>query len=152
MRVLVTGATGLIGGAVARRLKAAGHGVVGLARSEASAGKLAREGFTVMRGDIADPASVASAARVADAVVHAASPNDENAAAHDEMATRAIIEALRGTGKRFAYTSGCLVYGPTGDAPRDGGRRAEPGRPSALAPDARGARSLGRRRRASTRS
>ena len=46
MRVLVTGATGLIGGAVTRRLKAAGHEVVGLARSEASAGKLAREGFT----------------------------------------------------------------------------------------------------------
>ncbi len=117
MRVLVTGATGLIGGAVARRLKAAGHEVVGLARSEASAGKLAGEGFTVMRGDLAEPSSVASAVRVVDAVVHAASPNDQNTAAHDEAATRAIIEALRGTGKRFAYTSGCLVYGPTGDTP-----------------------------------
>ena len=117
MRVLVTGATGLIGSAVARRLKAAGHEVVGLARSEASAGKLAAEGFTVMRGDLADPSSVASAACVADAVVHAASPNDQNTAAHDEAATRAIIEALHGTGKRFAYTSGCLVYGSTGDEP-----------------------------------
>ena len=61
--------------------------------------------------------SVASAARVADAVVHAASPNDQNTAAHDETATRALIEALRGSGKRFAYTSGCLVYGSTGDEP-----------------------------------
>ncbi len=126
MRVLVTGATGLIGGAVARRVKAAGHEVVGLARSEASAGKLAREGFTVMRGDLADPSSVASAARAADAVVHAASPNDGNTAAHDEVATRAILEALRGTGKRFAYTSGCLVYGPTGDAPATEDRPLDP--------------------------
>ena len=117
MRVLVTGATGLIGGAVARRLRAGGHEVVGLARSDASAGRLAGDGLGVVRGDLADPASVASAARGVDAVVHAASPNDRTAAAHDEAATRAIIAALRGSGKRFAYTSGCLVYGSTGDAP-----------------------------------
>lgn len=117
MRVLVTGATGLIGGAVARRLKAGGHEIVGLARSEASAGKLAGEGYTVVRGELSDPASVASAAQAADAVVHAASSNDRDMAAHDEMATRAIIEALRGTGKRFVYTSGCFVYGSTGDVP-----------------------------------
>jgi nucleoside-diphosphate-sugar epimerase len=117
MRVLVTGATGLIGGAVARRLKTGGHEVVCLARSEASAGKLAGAGMVVVPGDLADPASVASAARVVDAVVHAASPNDQNTAALDEGATRAMIEALRGSGKRFAYTSGCLVYGATGDAP-----------------------------------
>lgn len=117
MRVLVTGATGLIGGAVARRLKAGGYEVVGLVRSGASATKLAGEGFTVTHGDLADARSVAEAARAADAVVHAASPNDQNTAAYDEAATRAIINALRGTGKRFVYTSGCLLYGPTGDTP-----------------------------------
>ena len=117
MRVLVTGATGLIGGAVAHRLAQAGHKVVGLARSEASAAKLARQEFTVVRGDIADPASLTDAAHSVDAVVHAASPNDANTAAYDEAATRAIIDALRGTGKRFIYTSGCLLYGWTGDTP-----------------------------------
>lgn len=117
MRILVTGATGLIGGAVARRLKADGHEVVGLARSEASAGKLASEGFAVAPGELSDPASITSAARAADAVVHAASPSDQNMAAYDETATRAIIDALRGTGKRFVYTSGCFVYGSTGDKP-----------------------------------
>ncbi|WP_028222788.1 NAD-dependent epimerase/dehydratase family protein [Paraburkholderia oxyphila] len=117
MRVLVTGATGLIGGAVARRLMAGGHEVVGLARSETSASRLTGEGFAVMHGDLADSASVASAARAVDAVIHAASPGDQNTATYDIAATRSIIEALRGTGKRFIYTSGCLIYGSTGDTP-----------------------------------
>lgn len=116
MRVLVTGATGLIGGAVARRLAAA-HDVVGLARSEASAAKLTDMGYQAAYGDLEDEDSIASAVRSADAVVHAASPNDQNSAAYDEAATRAIINALRGTSKRFLYTSGCFLYGATGDTP-----------------------------------
>jgi nucleoside-diphosphate-sugar epimerase len=115
MRVLVTGATGLIGGAVAHRLKEGGHEIVGLARSEASAAKLLDRGFVAEIGELADPVNLASAVRGVDAVVHAASPNDQNAASLDEIATRAILEAQRGTGKRFIYTSGSLVYGSTGD-------------------------------------
>ena len=115
MRILVTGATGLIGGAVARRLASAGHEVVGLARSDASAAKLADQGYRSVRGDLADAAGIAEAAHGVDAVVHAASPNDENMAAYDEATTRAIVDALRGTAKRFVYTSGCLLYGATGD-------------------------------------
>lgn len=117
MRILVTGATGLIGGAVARRLASAGHEVVGLARSDASAARLADGGYAVVRGDLADAARLAGAVRGVDAVVHAASPGDGNTAAYDEAATRAIVEALRGTAKRFVYTSGCLLYGATGDTP-----------------------------------
>lgn len=117
MRVLVTGATGLIGGAVAHRLKERGHDIVGLARSEASAAKLRDRGFVAEMGELADPAGLAAAVRGVDAVVHAASPNDQNAASLDEIATRAILEAQRGTGQRFIYTSGSLVYGSTGDTP-----------------------------------
>ena len=117
MRILVTGATGLIGGAVARRLASAGHAVVGLARSDASAAKLADRSYAAVHGDLADAAGIADAARRVDAVVHAASPGDRNTAACDEAATRAVIDALRGTAKRFIYTSGCLLYGATGDTP-----------------------------------
>lgn len=126
MRILVTGATGLIGGAVARRLAAAGHEVVGLARSEASAGKLTNMGYQAAHGDLEDAASIANAVRGVDAVVHAASPNDRNSAAYDEAATRAIIDALRGTSKRFLYTSGCFLYGATGDTPATEGSRLDP--------------------------
>ena len=117
MRVLVTGATGLIGGAVARRLAAAGHEIVGFARSNESAAKLADQGYTAVLGDLGGASGVAEAARGVDAVVHAASPGDQNMAAYDEAATRAIIDALRGSGRRFVYTSGCLLYGATGDTP-----------------------------------
>ncbi|BCA61382.1 hypothetical protein HMP09_0616 [Sphingomonas sp. HMP9] len=117
MRILITGATGLIGGAVARRVAAAGHDVVGLARSEASAAKLTGMGYQAAHGDLDDAASIANAVRDVDAVVHAASPNDQNSAAYDEVATRAIIDALRGASKRFLYTSGCFLYGATGATP-----------------------------------
>ncbi len=117
MRVLVTGATGLIGGAVARRLAVAGDDVVGLARSEASAVRLTDMGYQAVQGDLGDAVSIANAVQSVDAVVHAASPNDQNSAAYDEAATRAIIDALRGTSRRFVYTSGCFLYGATGDRP-----------------------------------
>jgi nucleoside-diphosphate-sugar epimerase len=117
MRILVTGATGLIGGAIARRLVSAGYTVVGLARSNASAAKLASQGCTAVYGDMSNATTIADATREVDAVVHAASPGDGNRAAYDEAATHAIIGALRGTTKRFVYTSGCLLYGATGNTP-----------------------------------
>lgn len=115
MRVLVTGVTGLIGGAVARRLATAGHDVVGLARSEASVAKLNDMAYQAAYGDLEDADSIVNAVHGVDAVVHAASPNDQNSAAYDQVAVRAILDALRGTTKRFLYTSGCFLYGATGD-------------------------------------
>ncbi len=44
MRIFVTGATGYIGSAVAERLRAAGHQLTALARSDDSAAKLESAG------------------------------------------------------------------------------------------------------------
>jgi uncharacterized protein YbjT (DUF2867 family) len=59
-RVLVTGATGFIGGRLARELAGAGVEVRCLVRSRASRGAqaLEREGFSLHEGDVLEPASL----------------------------------------------------------------------------------------------
>jgi nucleoside-diphosphate-sugar epimerase len=110
MKVFLTGATGYIGSAIADRLRAAGHEVVGLARSDASAAKLQIAGITAVRGDFSDPQSVGSAARAADGVISTATTYNP---AVDGPAIDAILDALAGGNKPFIYTSGIWSHGDT---------------------------------------
>jgi nucleoside-diphosphate-sugar epimerase len=127
MRVFITGASGHIGSAVVPELLAAGHEVVGLARSQASADRLLATGADVVRGDLDDLDGLRAAAASADGVIHLAFRHDamqtgdfEGAVASDLRAIRAIGDALEGSGKPFVSTSGTLMLAFAGITGRPG--------------------------------
>jgi nucleoside-diphosphate-sugar epimerase len=126
MRVFLTGATGYIGSAVAEHLRAAGHQVIGLARSDAAERRLRDAGITPVRGDFSDPRNLASAARDADAVISLATTYDPKI---DGPAIDAILKALSGSNKPFIYTSGIWSHGDTGGKVVD---ESSPPKPAAL--------------------
>jgi nucleoside-diphosphate-sugar epimerase len=119
MRIFVTGASGHIGSALVPELLGAGHEVIGLARSEQSAGLLTAAGAKVRRGDLDDLDGLAEAAAAADGVAHLAykhelafGPDPEGfvaAAAADLRAVQAMGAALEGSDKPFVMTTGTLL-------------------------------------------
>ncbi|MFL6234965.1 MAG: NAD-dependent epimerase/dehydratase family protein [Thermoanaerobaculia bacterium] len=76
MRIFLTGGTGYIGGALARRLVAAGHEVRALVRPTSNAEPLRGLGAATFTGDVADRASMREGMSGADWVIHAAADLD----------------------------------------------------------------------------
>jgi nucleoside-diphosphate-sugar epimerase len=115
MRIFVTGASGWIGSAVVPELLGAGHEVVGLARSEASARRLEAAGAIAQRGDLDDPEGLAKGANDSDGVIHLAFQHEvafggdfASAGAADRRAVQAMGEALAGSDRPFVLASGIL--------------------------------------------
>jgi nucleoside-diphosphate-sugar epimerase len=116
MRVFVTGATGFIGTAIVQELIGAGHHVLGLARSDASAQKLIDAGAEVHRGDLEDLDSLRSGAASADGVIHAGFIHDftrfPEVCEVDKIAIQTIGEVLVGSNRPFVVTSGTALVSP----------------------------------------
>ena len=129
MRVFLSGASGFIGSAVIKELKAAGHEVVGLARNDENAAKLEAQGVAVHRGDLSQPETLAAGAAACDGTIHCAFIHDfskfmENIAI-DRANVEAMLKALEGSGKPFILTSGTLMADPDREATEDDGPSTE---------------------------
>lgn len=133
MRVFVTGATGFIGAATVPELLAAGHSVVGLARSEASEKALASMGAQAHRGSLEDLESLKRAAAGADGVIHLGFIHDFSKFAEngqiDKRAIEAMGDALEGTNKPLVVTSGVALLAEGRLAMEDDVARAGDGIP-----------------------
>ncbi|MGW4906295.1 NAD-dependent epimerase/dehydratase family protein [Streptomyces sp. NPDC004270] len=106
MNVLVIGATGFVGRALARHLTARGHLVTGLARTDAAAVALAADGITPVTADLdARHSATIEAALRADAVLYTAQPGPVLETETVESLTR----AMAGTGKTLIFLSGSGV-------------------------------------------
>lgn len=124
MRVLVVGATGVLGRNVIPRLVERGHEVRAVARRPEQVERLRATGIDATVGDILDPATLAGPARGCDAALHLATAIPRSGGAPDwslndrvrREGTRNLLAAARDGGvRRYVQQSIVFLYGDQGD-------------------------------------
>ena len=132
MKAIVTGATGFIGSAVARRLLAQGLALRALVRPDSDRRNIGGLDVEVVEGDLNDKSSLARACQGCDALFHVAADYRLWARRPSEIyqtnveGTRAILKAAAEAGiSRVVYTSSVATLEPSGDGvPGDESTRA----------------------------
>lgn len=117
MNVLVTGATGFVGGHLVDSLLAAGHTVSALVRNPGKAGDLARRGVTIIAGALDRPEGLAAACE-GRVVYHlaglvAARSQSEFDAVNRDGTARLVAAATLAQSPRFVLVSSLAAGGPT---------------------------------------
>lgn len=122
MKAFVTGATGFIGGQLARKLRARGDDVVALVRSPGKASGLQDLGCTLMEGDLSSEEAIKRGLAGCDSAFHAAAvykvgiPKSERRAMHEANVRgteRVLDAAIAGGVQRIVYVSTVAAFGNT---------------------------------------
>src|SRR5919197_1976542 len=122
MRAFVTGATGFIGGHLARKLRERGDDVVALVRSPDKAGELRELGCDLVEGDLSDEAAIRKGVEGCESVIHVGAvykvgiPKSEREPMWDAnvRGTERVLDTAHEAGaSRIVYVSTCNVFGNT---------------------------------------
>ncbi|MFW2542733.1 NAD-dependent epimerase/dehydratase family protein [Primorskyibacter sp. 2E107] len=115
-RILITGASGFVGGAAVRAARARGLSVIAQYRSLPHAAWQDDAGITPLRLDLTAPGAANALSEVmpqVDAIIHAAAHLGDDPVQHERLSiggTRAVLSAMAGQDARFVLVSSIVVY------------------------------------------